>query len=101
MQALPVLHAAPFGLGTIAQAPVAGLHVSDCWHVVGAGQETGFDPTHTPAWQVSVCVQALPSLQAAPVRGAQVPFTVAPAAIEQALQTPPLHAVLQQTLLTQ
>ena len=100
MQALPVLHAAPFGLGTIAQAPVAGLHVSDCWHVVGAGQETGFDPTHTPLWQVSVWVQALPSLQA-PVTGAQVPFIAAPAATEQALQTPPLHAVLQQTLLTQ
>src|SRR2546428_6431214 len=27
---------------------------------------TGFPPTQAPAWQVSVCVQALPSLQAAP-----------------------------------
>src|SRR2546425_1172573 len=29
-------------------------------------QTTGFEPVQTPAWQVSVCVQALPSLQAVP-----------------------------------
>src|SRR5262249_48380448 len=48
-----------------------------------AAQVTGFAPVQTPAWQVSVCVQALPSLQAAPsgfagsehepVAGSQVP----------------------------
>jgi len=29
-------------------------------------QTTGLLPVQTPLWQVSVCVQALPSLQAAP-----------------------------------
>ena len=31
-----------------------------------AVQTTGFDPVHTPAWHVSVCVHALPSLHAEP-----------------------------------
>jgi len=30
-------------------------------------QTTGFEPVHTPDWQVSVRVQALPSLQDAPL----------------------------------
>jgi hypothetical protein len=48
-------------------------------------QTTGLPPTHTPDWQVSVWVQALPSLQAVPsaldglehvpVAGSQVPAT--------------------------
>jgi hypothetical protein len=101
MQALPVVQAVPLGSGTITHRPVAGLHLSDCWHVAGPGHTTGFDPTQTPFWQVSVCVQALPSLQAVPVSRAQVPFVAAPAATEQAEQTPPLHAMLQQTLSTQ
>jgi hypothetical protein len=29
-------------------------------------QVTGFDPTQAPAWHVSACVHALPSLQAVP-----------------------------------
>ena len=28
---------------------------------------TGFAPVHVPAWQVSVCVQALPSVHAKPL----------------------------------
>jgi hypothetical protein len=46
---------------------------------------TGFEPTHAPAWQLSICVQALPSLHAVPfaalgfeqtpVDGSQVPAT--------------------------
>jgi len=46
---------------------------------------TGFFPVHTPPWQVSVCVQAFPSLHAVPsalaglehvpVAGSQVPAT--------------------------
>src|SRR5439155_18263672 len=53
------------------------------WHASGGTHPTGFVPLHTPAWQVSVRVQALPSLQAvpsgfagleqAPVAGSQVP----------------------------
>ena len=35
--------------------------------VAGAVQTTGLAPAHMPVWQVSVCVQALPSLQAVPL----------------------------------
>jgi hypothetical protein len=48
-------------------------------------QTTGFAPVHTPDWQVSVCVQPLPSLQEVsfaaaglehvPVDGSHVPAT--------------------------
>ena len=31
---------------------------------------TGFDPVHVPPWHVSVCVQALPSLQLVPFAAA-------------------------------
>ena len=55
----------------------------------------------TPAWHVSVWVQALLSLHAMPVRREQVPLTAAPAATEQASQVPALQAVLQQTPSTQ
>jgi hypothetical protein len=37
------------------------------WQLSLAVQTTRFEPTHVPAWQVSVCVQALPSLQAVPL----------------------------------
>jgi hypothetical protein len=30
-------------------------------------QTTGFEPVHMPAWQVSDCVQALPSSHARPL----------------------------------
>ncbi len=46
---------------------------------------TGFDPTHVPFWQVSVCVHAFPSLhvvpfdamgfEQVPVDGSHVPAT--------------------------
>src|SRR5207247_1165350 len=47
--------------------PVAGLQVPAVWHWSEAVHTTGFVPTHAPAWQVSVCVQALPSSQGAPL----------------------------------
>jgi hypothetical protein len=54
-------------------------------------------PWHAPAWQVSVCVQALPSSQAGPVSPLQVPSMSAPVAMEHASQGPAWHAELQQT----
>ena len=60
----------PFGLAGFVQAPVAGLHVPASWHGSLAVEVTGFDPVQVPAWQVSVCVQTLPSSQAVPVSGA-------------------------------
>ena len=47
-------------------APLVGLHVPAEWHWSKASQATGLAPVQLPAWQVSLCVQALPSLHAAP-----------------------------------
>jgi hypothetical protein len=67
VQALPSLQAVPLGKAGLEQVPVAGLQVPTPWHWSLAVQTTGFDPVQTPAWQVSFCVQALPSLQAVPL----------------------------------
>jgi hypothetical protein len=83
VQALPSLHAVPFGFGGFEHAPVAGSHVPASWHWSDAAHVTGLAPMHAPFWQVSLCVHALPSLHAvplgfagfeqAPVAGSQVP----------------------------
>src|SRR5439155_6379 len=83
VQALPSSQDVPPGLAGLLQVPVAGLQVPAVWHWSEAVHTTGFVPTQAPAAQVSVCVQALPSLQAvpsalagllqAPVAGLQVP----------------------------
>src|SRR6266481_2473151 len=67
------------------QLPVAGSHVPATWHWSRAVQVTGLLPTQLPLWQVSVCVQVLPSLHAVPlvavgveqlpVAGSHVPAT--------------------------
>jgi hypothetical protein len=59
-------HAEPFALLGFEHAPLAGLHVPAVWHWSDAVQTFGLLPTHTPAWQESVNVQALPSEQDAP-----------------------------------
>src|SRR5438552_7872148 len=66
VQALPSLQAVPSGVAGFEHAPVAGSQVPASWHWSAGAQVAGFVPAHTPAWQVSVRVQALPSLQAAP-----------------------------------
>src|SRR5438552_2605552 len=66
VQASPSVQALPFGLAGVEQTPFAGLQVPASWHWSSAGQTTGFEPVQVPAWQVSVCVQTLPSLQAVP-----------------------------------
>src|SRR5947207_1635284 len=66
VQASPSLQALPLGLVGLEQVPLAGSHVPATWHWSRAAQTTGFVPTQAPAWQVSVCVQPLPSLQVAP-----------------------------------
>src|SRR5206468_393724 len=83
VQALPSLHAVLSLLAGSEHAPVAGLQVPAVWHWSEAVQTTGLPPVQRPLWQVSVCVQALPSLHAvpsvlagsehAPVAGLQVP----------------------------
>jgi len=66
VQALPSSQAAPSGFAGLEHVPVAGSQLPAAWHWSAAAQTTGFMPVHVPAWQVSLCVQALPSLQAAP-----------------------------------
>ena len=83
VQASPSLQAVPFVFGGFEQTPVLGLQVPTSWHWSEAVQTTGLEPVHIPLWQVSVCVQALPSLHAepsafggleqVPVEGLQVP----------------------------
>jgi len=85
VQALPSLQAAPFDLAGLEHAPVLGSQVPAMWHWSEAVQTLGLAPVHTPLWQVSVCVQASPSLQVVPlgaagveqvpVEGLQVPAT--------------------------
>src|SRR3989442_5426961 len=83
VQALPSLQALPLIFTGFEHVPVLGSQVPTTWHWSEAVQTTWLLPVHTPLWQVSVCVQALPSLQAlplafagfehVPVAGSQVP----------------------------
>ena len=85
VQALPSLHEVPFAAAGFVHVPVAGLHVPATWHWSDDVQTTGLVPVHTPAWQASLWVHALPSLHDAPLaaagfehapfEGSQVPAT--------------------------
>jgi hypothetical protein len=66
VQASPSLQAVPSAATGFEHCPSAGLHVPATWHWSDAVQTTGFAPVHTPLSQVSLCVQASPSLQAVP-----------------------------------
>jgi hypothetical protein len=50
----------------IEHAPVAGSQTPAVWHWSGAAHTTGLVPMHTPVWQVSARVQALPSSHVVP-----------------------------------
>jgi hypothetical protein len=65
VQGLPSSHAVPFARDACAHEPVTGLQAAE-WHWSWGEQTTGLLPRQTPDWQVSVCVQALPSLHAVP-----------------------------------
>jgi hypothetical protein len=83
VHAFPSSQADPFTAIGFEQAPLVASHVPGVWHWSWAAQVTGFPPTHTPVWQVSVRVQAFPSLHAdpfatagfvqAPVVGSHIP----------------------------
>src|SRR5438045_3420504 len=86
VQGIPSLHDVPSAAAGFSEhTPVAGSQVAAAGHSTDAAQVTGPLPPHAPAWQVSVCVQPLPSLQAVPsaaagfehvpVAGSQVPAT--------------------------
>jgi hypothetical protein len=106
VQAFPSPQLVPFGFAGLEQVPVAGSQTPTSWHWSEAEQTTGLPPTHSPFWQVSVRVQALPSLQAepfglsgleqAPVAGSQTPATWHWSSAWQTtgvpgVQTPPWH----------
>jgi hypothetical protein len=85
VHAFPSLHVVPFAAVGFEHAPVDGLQVPATWHWSLAAHVTGFAPLHVPAWHVSVCVHASPSLHEVPsaaaglehfpVDGSQVPAT--------------------------
>lgn len=66
VQALASLHAAPFALLGFEHTPVTVSQTPGTWHWSAAMHVTGLPPVQVPAWQVSVCVQAFPSMHAVP-----------------------------------
>jgi hypothetical protein len=83
VHALPSSQAAPSAFGDVEHVPVTGSHAVASWHWSIGAQTTGLEPVQAPASQVSICVQAFPSLHAlpsgfagdehAPVAGSQLP----------------------------
>jgi hypothetical protein len=81
--------------------PPVGSHVPATWQVSLAVHTTGFDPPQTPDLQVSVLVQAFPSLQPlpsaalgleqAPVDELQVPTAWQTSLAEQTMGFDPVH----------
>jgi hypothetical protein len=64
---LPSSQEKPFGFIVWGgQVPVDVLHAPISWQVSLGAQTTIAPPVHTPAWQVSIVVQALPSLHVDP-----------------------------------
>jgi hypothetical protein len=89
VQALPSSHTVVSALAGFEHVPFAGLQVPARWHWSCAVHATGFAPVQVPPWQVSACVQALPSLHA-------VPFGLGTAAHAPVpgLHVPTLHALV-------
>ena len=83
VQALPSLHAVPFGMLGFEHAPVVVSQVPARWHWSDATHTLGVPDWHTPDWQVSPEVQAFPSVhevpsvragfEQTPLAGSQVP----------------------------
>src|SRR5438093_1270414 len=60
----------PFAFAGLEHTPVEGLQVPAVWHWSWAVQATGLVPVQAPAWQESVGVDAVPSVE-------EVPFALA------------------------
>ena len=67
VQRLPSSQGVPLPALGFEHTPVLVLQVPATWHWSEAVQMTGLLPIQKPAWQVSVCVQRLPSLQRVPL----------------------------------
>src|SRR5450432_3735071 len=84
VQPSPSLHAVSSGRGGSEQLPLLGSQTPAKWQSLEAGHVLGLAPMQMPFWQVSLCVQALASLQAVsfgcsglehwPLLGSQTPF---------------------------
>src|SRR5262245_51225070 len=102
---LPSLQGEPLAFTGDEHIPVAGSQVPASWQASRGAHVVALPAVQVPPWQVSACVQPLPSLQAAPLeRVPQMPSTVAPAVTLQAWQsfaTLPPQALLQHTPSTQ
>src|SRR5580765_6873993 len=102
VQRLPSLQDDPSAFAGFEQVPFAGLQVPATWHWSDATQVTGLAPAQTPAWQLSVCVQASLSLQPAPsafagfeqtpLAGLQLPAMWHWSDAAQVTGLPPTHA---------
>jgi hypothetical protein len=109
VHALPSLQEVPFGRAGLEQAPLDGSHVPATWHWSAAKQMTGLDPVQAPLSQLSVSVQALPSLQVvpfaavgfehAPVLGSHVPAVWHWSSAVQVTGLAPMQAPLWQASL--
>jgi hypothetical protein len=62
----PVMHEVPFIASGFEHRPVIESQVPATWHESSGEHVTGLPPVQLPAWHVSVCVHALPSLHAVP-----------------------------------
>jgi hypothetical protein len=67
VQALPSSQVVPSVLSGFEQVPVEESQVPVLWHWSGSEQVFGPPALQTPFWQVSLSVQALPSLQVEPL----------------------------------
>lgn len=67
LRQVPLVHGVPSALAGVEQSPLVASHMPASWHSSRAVQEMAFEPTQTPELQVSVRVQALPSLQEVPL----------------------------------
>jgi hypothetical protein len=102
----PSSHDVPLGLlPPPVHNPEAELQVPAVVQAPAPPQTTGLLPVQAPAWQVSVCVQALPSLQVvpsaatgllqAPVDSRQTPGVWQAAGAAQVIGEPPQEPLLQ------
>ena len=102
LHASPSSQADPSAFAGSEQTPVAGSHVPTSWHWSCAVHATGSAPAQLPAWQLSLCVQALPSSHAVPsalfglahtpVAGSHVPASWHPSCAAQVTGFDPVHA---------
>jgi hypothetical protein len=67
VQRAPSSHVSPDAAGGFEQVPVDGSQEPAVWHASVRAQTTGSLPAQKPDWQVSVRVQAFPSLQPVPL----------------------------------